>query len=361
MGPLATLAAACRRAWMLPALIAFVCVAVWLGTQGDLLLDRVTLTATIYLVVVVGFYSFVGTSGVFSFGHMVFMMVGAYVAALLAMPASGKEFLLASAPHWLQQAHLDPTLAVLAGGLVAAAFAALVAIPVTRLSGIAAGLAMFAVLNIVFVVASNLEDITNGTQGLSGVPVSTTQTSALIWAICSIVLVFAFQRSRWGLRLRSSREDEVAARASGVSIEVLRGVALVLSAFVIGVGGGLMALFLGSFAPQSFYLDTTFLTIVMLIVGGKNSLTGAVVGVVVVSVLNELLRRFEQGWDLGIASIPARPGVQNLMLAAIILAVLAVRPSGLTGGRELDRIFRAPGFLRPKRKRSTQQEEEYVS
>ena len=89
--------------------------------------------------------------------------------------------------------------------------------------------------------------------------------------------------------LRASRDDDVAAKASGVRTVRERLIAFVLSA-AVGAGGGLYAEFLGSMTVDEFYLEMTFVTLAMLVVGGIGSLSGAVVGVVVVTFVVEFLR-----------------------------------------------------------------------
>jgi branched-chain amino acid transport system permease protein len=166
-----------------------------------------------------------------------------------------------------------------------------------------------------------------------------------------MVVAYLFQRSDLGLRLRASREDEVAARAQGVNVARHRGVAFILSAFCVGVGGALYAQFNGSIYPDAFYLTVTFITIAMLVVGGTRSLAGAVVGAVFLSAVSELLREIESAGQLGPLPLPSRPGTANVALAVIMLVVLLVRPRGLTNGREFpwpQRRGRTPAAPSPK-------------
>ena len=149
-----------------------------------------------------------------------------------------------------------------------------------------------------------------------------------------------FQQSRYGVRLRATREDEVAARALAINVPLERGRAFVLSAFICGVAGSMSASLLGAFGPANFYLDLTFLTLVMLVIGGIKSLAGAVVGTITVSATSELLRRLERGVDLGPVSFSSRPGLREVGLAVILLLVLILRPAGLMGGREITQPFR---------------------
>ena len=114
------------------------------------------------------------------------------------------------------------------GGLVAAVVAAVLAVPLMRLNGLAAGLATFAVLVIVRTVANSWDQVTNGAAGLSGLPVTTDKNQALVWALIAIVAALVFQNTGLGLRLRGSREDYLAARSLGVGVHTERRVAWVV-------------------------------------------------------------------------------------------------------------------------------------
>jgi branched-chain amino acid transport system permease protein len=319
-----------------PAILAvLIILVVLLGSFGSEVMQRTVTTGLINLVMVIGLYVFVGNSGIFSFGHMAFAGIGAYTAALLVLDPERKPLLIENIPGWLADASAGPVEATLIAGLVAAVFGLIVAIPVARLSGIGASIATFAVLVIVFVVTSNLKQITNGTNGMVGVPTSTTVTSGLVWALVALVIAFVFQISRWGFRLRASREDEIAAQAIGIGVRGERRIALVLSAFIFGIGGALYGLFYGTFTPEAFFVNGSFMVIAMLVVGGLTSLSGAVVGSVLISVLTETLRRAEEGFSLGFVSIGHTPGLREVGLALVLVAILILRPAGLLGGREL--------------------------
>ena len=210
-----------------------------------------------------------------------------------------------------------------------------------RLSGLTAGLATFAVLIIVNVVAKNWQQVTHGTAGVAGIPTTTTIAAALGWALAAMTVAWAFQRSGMGLRLRASRDDEAAARAVGIGIGRERAVAFVISAFFVGAAGALFGMFIGSFNPDAFFLNITFLMIVMLIIGGMTSLAGAMVGTLVISALAEFLRRVEEGVHLGPLELSAKPGLREVGLALAMLLILILRPSGLTAGREIAWPFRS--------------------
>ena len=196
--------------------------------------------------IVLGLYVFVGITGVFSFGHVGFVAVGAYVSGVLAVPLASKELLYKDLPGSLITTEFDPLVAIFVGALAAAAVGLLLAPALGRLSGLSAALATFAMLVIVHVIARNYEPVTRGTKGMLGVPMETTLWTAALWALVILAVVYVFQNSRLGLQLRAAREDDVAATAAGIHVGRLRGVALVLSAFLVGLAGGVYGLAIGS-------------------------------------------------------------------------------------------------------------------
>lgn len=331
-----------------PALLALLVVAVAaIGASGGDALERTTIQGLVLLIATIGFSVFVGNSGVLSFGHVAFMSIGAYATALLAMDPIVKQSVLLELPGFLADAHAAPYVACVIGGGVAALFALALSVPLMRLSGIAAALTSFAVLQVVYVVEREARSVTNGSRGIDGIPMEASVLGGVVIACLAIGLALAFQRSRWGARLRASREDEVAARAAGIGVHAERRVAWVLSAFVVGVAGGLFALSVGSITPDMLYVETTFLLVVMLTVGGQLSLSGAVVGSIFVTVVSELLRRVEAGAHIGPAFVDGPLGLSQVGLALILLLTLILRPAGLTGGRELTlRRPRGPGATR---------------
>jgi branched-chain amino acid transport system permease protein len=334
-----------RDAWVL-VLMGVVCLAAFLGTLGPGSMDRIAVLGLVNLVLVVGLYIFVGNSGVLSFGHMAFAAIGAYTSALLTIPPARKRITIEGIPETVAQLETSAVVAIVVGGVLAAAFALLLTPALMRMSGLTAGLATLALLLIVSNVAAAWEPVTGGTRGLSAIPVTAKTGEALAGALLAILLAFVHQRTGSALRLRASREDEVASRAVGVRVPTDRGIAWVLSAFVTGAGGALYSQVIGTLTPTLFYLDLTFLIVAMLVIGGQRSLTGAVVGTLAVTVVAEVLRRAEDGSLLGLVEIPTREGVRNVGLALVMLLILLVRPSGLTRGREL-RLRRFRRLRRP--------------
>jgi branched-chain amino acid transport system permease protein len=316
-------------------LIVLVALAAFFGSHGPDAVKSATDGALITLVLVVGLVVFTGNSGVYSFGHASFMAIGAYTAALLATTPQYKQIELPDLPHWIGARHFGEVEAVLVGGALAAAFGAVVAAPLVRLSGLAASLATVALLVVVHDVAENWERITRGTPGFILDAPQPGTWKLFPWGAGAIVLAWLYKRSGSGLRLAASREDPIAAAASGIRIRRERAIALVLSAFIAGVAGGLFAIHFSNISPLNFYLSVTFTMVAMLVVGGVESLSGAVVGVIAVTVLLQTFRQIEDGFTIAGLHVPSRPGLSDFGLALGLLAILILRPRGLTGGREL--------------------------
>jgi len=340
------------------AVIAVLLLLIVLGAaQAAPAFQRTVTEALIDLVVVVGLYIFIGNSGVVSFGHVSFMALGGYASAILTMTAQKKHVLL-ELPALLERLQL-PALpaAILAAGF-AALIALLVGVALIRLRGIALPMATFAMLMIVHVVAQNWNEVTGGRRALVGLPQFVGLWQALLGAVAAL-LAAAFYQQWWrGLLLRCSRENEVAAEASGIDIARERLIAFVVSAFFVALGGVLFAHFLGTVTANTFYLDVTFVTLAMLVVGGMRSLTGAFVGTAVVTVVSEVFRSIERGIDLGGFVISAPPGLQEIGLAAILLLILIFRREGLVGDFEIGAVFFRAGGPTPARSPSLTEEKE---
>ncbi|WP_161138580.1 branched-chain amino acid ABC transporter permease [Propylenella binzhouense] len=321
-----------------------VCLAV--QAIGDKPLIRTVTEILIRIVIVVALYIFIGNSGVVSFGSIAFVMIGAYASAWQTCCKAMKPMSMTGLPDFLRYNTYPVFAAALTSSLLAAMVALIVGLPILRLSGIPASIATLAFLSIVYVVYSNWTTVTLGLLSVVGLPLYVTIWVAFGWAAATILAAYLFQNSRFGLSLRASREDEVAARAGGVNVAFQRLLAWVLSAFFLGAAGVLYGHFVGVISVNMFYFDMTFISIAMLVVGGMRSLSGAVVGTVVLSAVTDILRRVEAGIDIGGLSISIPPGSQEVALGLIMLVLLLMRANGLMGAREFSwprrRIEAAP-------------------
>ena len=286
------------------------------------------------LVVVVALYLFVGNSGVVSFGHVAFVALGAWTAGVLTIPAEEKTALLPSLFPWLAERESGNIVSLLAAAAVGAVFAALVGLPLMRLSGLAAGIATFGVLEITHNVLRYYEKIGPGTTAFSSVPETTDLLQATIGGLIAVLAAFTYQNSRFGRQLRATREDPAAARAVGISVYRQRLLSFALSGAVAGFAGGLYVHLL-PLTTEEVYLNLTFITLAMLVIGGLTSLWGAVVGALAVGGLDSLLAEAENGIGAFGRTIDLPAGSRIVVVGAVMALVLILRPDGLTGGREL--------------------------
>jgi branched-chain amino acid transport system permease protein len=301
------------------------------------------INALVAVAFVVALYVFVGNSGVLSFGHISFVAVGAWAAGVLSVPSEEKPATMPNLAGVLQDTTVGnvPSLAIaaLAGGL----FALIAGLALMRLSGLAAGIATFAVLGITNNILRYYEKIGPGLNVFSSVPETTGLLQATVGAALVVLAAFGYQWSRYGRQLRAARDDSAAARAVGISVYRQRLVAFTLSGILAGFAGGLYVHLL-PVSADSLYLDLTFITLAMLVIGGMTSLWGAVVGALAVSGIDSLLAEAENGLDVAGATIDLPAGSRIVAVGCLMALVLVLRPSGLTGGREfsLPRIARRP-------------------
>lgn len=309
-------------------------------------ISDIVLLFGINAVMTVGFQSFVGNTGIVSFGHVAFMGLGAYAAGVLSVPVALKAVELPLLPGYLATTSFDIPVTLVAAGICAAVVALVAGAAILRLSGAAASIATLGLLVIVNNVLVQAHAITRGPQSLYGVPQSTTD----FWVFGSLITVVVFSAllkwSRWGLRARSVRDDPIAAEATGVRRLPARLIPFAFSAFITGIGGALYAQDLTAFSPDSFFVPQIVGVLVMAIIGGLGSISGALVGASLISLLAELLRHVESGLVIGPMHVQAPTGISQAVLGVLLIATLRWHPEGILGAQELEidpRIWRRPG------------------
>jgi branched-chain amino acid transport system permease protein len=297
-----------------------------------------------------------GFTGVFSLGQIAFMAIGAYVTSLVNLsPTWKQDTLLPGLPEWL--ATLDtsdwpPQLALLvgclAGGVAAALVAVVVGAPLMRLSGHYVAVATMGFLIIVQSIGVNWDEVTGGARGLSQIPTHTTVWVAYAWALIAVYVALRLRNSPFGRSMIASRENIVAARAIGINVHRSRMVAFVTGAFFTGVAGALLAHQIGTVAPRAYYFSTTFTVIIMVVLGGMGSVSGAVLGATIITLIPEYLRDVEDGFAIGPLSVGDAFGLSQIIMAVGFILVMIFRPKGIFGDRELTLRFL-------ERRRSTRQ------
>ena len=258
-----------------------------------------------YVVLALSWNIISGFTGYTSFGHVVFYGIGAYACAILVADHGW---------HWI------PTLGVGAALAVVMAFA--LGYPVLRLKGPYFAIAMLGLNEVLRALVSYFEGLTGGGNGLSLPTLDATVPIYYAMGLTAIAVTLAARLiigSRFGLRLMTIREDEVAAEAMGIPTFRHKLLAFLLSAIGPGIAGALTARDQGYIEPLSvFPLATTITMIVMTLFGGKGTVWVPVLGAVVLFVAQEFV------W--------ARyPYIHPLLFGAIIIAVVLAMPRGVLG------------------------------
>ncbi|MFW2333536.1 ATP-binding cassette domain-containing protein [Ilumatobacter sp.] len=313
--------------------------------------ERLVTIALIDAILVLGIQIYVGNTGVLSFGHIGFGAIAGYTFAVLAISPEEKAKRIPDAPFGLADVDLDPWAAGGLAVLVTVLFAILVGIGLARSGAesgaVAATVITLALLFVTHEVARGYPDLTGGERaGLSfkiGGALDS-RTPIYIALLVSIVVARLYAQSRGGRLAVAAREDNLAARAMGVNPLVQQMVALLVSVAVVAVGASLRVYERGSILPSDFFFDLTLLTLVMLIVGGRNSVTGALLGVVVITAGRELARRLGQDefevFGVGLDGAPLdwifRENLQTVFLGVAMLGFMIWRPKGLIDDWELD-------------------------
>lgn len=301
-----------------------------------------------------------GFTGLFSLGQAGFMSIGAYITAILMIPVKNLDGVyyvngispgiralkvaLEAAPAWLQSVY--PFLALIAGGLAAAIFAALIGIPVLRLKSDYLAIATLGFSEIIRAVVSSpqMDHVTNGSYGLNKIPnfpemfgglIPSLVTPFLIAALC-IALIVLLISSSYGRAFKAIREDEIAAEAMGVNLFKHKEMSFVISSFFTAIAGGLLAMFMRSIEAKTFSIQLTYDILLIIVIGGIGSVTGSVLGAFLVTASKEWwLRFFDQPLVIGGWEVPLfRTGFRMVIFSILLMVVVLFYRRGIMGATE---------------------------
>jgi branched-chain amino acid transport system permease protein len=315
------------RRWFFPILIlaGAILVHVLRSTMNDYVLSIVCF-AGINIILAVSLNLTNGFTGLFSLGHPAFMAVGGYVAAILTFPVARKAMLLPALPAWLAAQQWSLLSALTLGGLSATLAAFVVGFPVLRLKGHYLAVATLGFLIILQVLITNMESFTRGPLGLNGLPMYTNLWWVYLWVVLTIYVCWKVKHSSLGRSMLAIRENEMAAECLGISLARTRIMAFALGAFLAGVAGGLWAHLVTAITPTSFSVVMAFNLVVMVVVGGSGSITGATFAAIVLTLVTEFLRPLEETLEAY--------GISEIIVAIGLLLVLIFRPQGVFGSQE---------------------------
>lgn len=269
----------------------------WYYIQGVLVL------VGIYLLPVLGLSLLNGFTGLFSFGHAGFMAIGGYVTAFMVV-----------------KLHMPFIPSLIIGGLTASLISIFIGRFTLNLKGDYFCIVTLGFGEAIRLILDNIQYF-GGSRGWPGIP----KAENIFWLvviidIIAVAVLWNIIHSRHGRNMIAIREEEMASQVIGIDVFKYKMISLVISAFYAGVGGGLLGSYLTFLQPTLFSLARSQELIIMVIFGGMGSISGSILGTLVLVSLPEILREFST-WRL-------------VIYGASVVFIMIARPEGLMGGKE---------------------------
>lgn len=306
---------------------------------------HIAVLAGIYICLALGLNMTVGFAGLLDLGYVAFYAIGAYTSAIF--------FRHHPQATWMFWVILP------AAGLLASLFGVLLGSPTLRLRGDYLAIVTLGFGQIVRIIANNWESVTNGPKGISDIPSPTIGPYSLdmgvrlgglmlprvvdfyfLTVLLAVAIAIAANRlnhSRTGRAWVAVREDELAAASAGINVMAAKLLAFAIGASFAGIGGVVYSSLMGFVDPMSFTFMESAMIVCMVVLGGMGSIPGVIVGAIVLVVLPEKLREFQQ--------------VRMLLFGAALIAMMVFRPEGLIPSRrreqELVNTHDEPGRANP--------------
>lgn len=247
-----------------------------------------------------------GCLGQMALGHAGFMSIGAYTAALFT-----KSNLIPGVGGYV--------LALILGGFVAMIIGVVIGIPALRLRGDYLAILTLAFCEIIRVLIEFFK-FTGGAKGLTGIKLNKNFAIIYIIMLLCVFMMYTFMKSRHGRAILSIREDEIASESSGINLTFYKTLAFAYSAFFAGVAGGMYAHYIGILGAKNFDFNKSIDILVIVVLGGLGSFTGSAIGAIVLTILPEMLRGFND--------------YRMFIYAVMLILMMMFRPSGLLGTKE---------------------------
>jgi len=356
-----------KQIWV-PIAAAVVCIAALYVLDCTLpsghMLFTVLRKSAIYALVAVSMNLLNGFTGLFSLGQAGFMLIGAYTYAIFTIPLEAKEKVYQYYDCAVGFSLPVPVALVLAG-LLAAAFAFLIGLPVLRLKSDYLAIATLGFAEIIKAIFlwKPLGPITNGSNLLKSFPNFSTLVAEespfyglysrhmaffstlfpiAVSAIC-ITLIVLLINSSYGRAFKAIREDEVAAEAMGINLAKHKRMAFCISSFFAGVGGGLFAMFANQAQAKTFTTSMTYEILLIVVIGGIGSISGSCIASFLYVAASEWWLRFlDTETYIGAFKVPfLRTGFRMVVFSIIIMIVVLFFRRGLMGDRELSDVARS--------------------
>ncbi|TEY03575.1 branched-chain amino acid ABC transporter permease [Campylobacter sp. US33a] len=305
--------------------------------------ERILSNIAIFIILAISYNLINGVTGQFSLEPNGFVAIGAYVTALLLLNSESKidQFSLEDPSTFILAFH-SPNfiLALLAAGFFSCLLSFILSFAVFRVRGDYLAIVTLGFGIIIKLLAINFPSITNGSLGLTLSSSDLPKSSDLIYwaggiAIISVILILNITYSKYGRAMKAIRDDEDAASAMGIHTFWIKTLAFGTSAFLEGVGGGLLAYFLASVSPEQFDFLLTFQLLIIIVLGGLGSTTGAIIGAVLVIGGSEWLRFLDESMNIFGYQTEARPGLRMVVFSLALILVMLFARKGLMGDKEL--------------------------
>jgi len=266
-------------------------------------IDGIIILTGINLLLVLGLSLLTGFTGIFSFGHAGFMAMGAYTTAFFTM-----------------KLHVNFYLALILAGIITGLFSLLIGRATLKLKGDYFIIATLGFAEAFRLILDNF-DYFGGARGWSEITTLTTVTNVLIIDLIGIVVLVNIIWSKHGRNMKAIREEELASQIIGINVFRYKMVSLMISAIYAGVAGGLFGHYMSFLQPKMFQMIKSTELTIMVIFGGMGSVSGSILGTIVLTVLPQVLLDLN-AW-------------RYVFYGAAVIFIMIARPQGIMGGFEL--------------------------
>jgi branched-chain amino acid transport system permease protein len=284
---------------------AIVQVLIYLNVVNDYLQATIA-TICINIILAVSLNLVTGFTGQFSLGHAGFMSIGAYVCGIILMRVPTVWGFL---------------IGLFAGAIIAAIVGFLVGLPTLRLRGDYLAIATLGMSEIIRILLLNMDGLTNGAAGLSGIPRFTNWLFLYLFMVGTTLLITRFLNSSHGRACISIREDEIAAEAVGIDSTKYKVTAFTIGAFCAGIAGALYASYFYFLKPDTFGFQKSIDILVIVVLGGLGSISGSALAAILLALINTLLQDFSE--------------IRMIIYPLLLIVIMIFRPQGLMGSKEL--------------------------
>ncbi len=304
----------------------------------------------IYALVAVSMNLLNGFTGLFSLGQAGFMLLGAYTYGILTIPAQSRGSVYQYYDGGIIHFAIPAPLALIAGGLIAAAFAFLIGLPVLRLKSDYLAIATLGFAEIIRAVFQwdKLGPLTNGSNLLRSFPTFQSVLYPFIVSGICIALIVMLINSTYGRAFKAIRDDEIAAEAMGINLAHHKRLAFVISSFFAGISGGLLAMYQTTIQASMFKSAMTYEILLIVVIGGIGSVTGSCISSFLFIACSEWWLRFldNENFYIGSFHVPLlRAGFRKVVFSIVIMAMVLFYRQGIMGTKEFS-VEALQGFFK---------------